>query len=75
MQYLLGIDIGTTGTKAALFDSEGTLLAASYRELRLYYPRPGWVEQNPVDFSIPQPVIPSMKWSINRELTPRMWRR
>lgn len=50
MKYLLGIDIGTTGTKSALFDCEGTLIADAYFESKLYYPRPGWVEQNPWDF-------------------------
>ncbi|MDF2614414.1 MAG: xylB [Clostridia bacterium] len=50
MQALIGIDIGTTGTKAAIFDEEGNLLAESYIESNLYYPRPGWVEQNPEEF-------------------------
>ena len=50
MKFLVGIDLGTTGTKAALFDSEGQLLADAYRESTLYYPKPGWVEQNPADF-------------------------
>ncbi|MCX7709212.1 MAG: FGGY family carbohydrate kinase [Clostridia bacterium] len=50
MKYLIGIDIGTTGTKSALFDSEGNLIADSYKESTLYYPKPGWVEQNPEDF-------------------------
>ena len=50
MKYLIGIDIGTTGTKAALFDTEGNLMADAYQESTLYYPKPGWVEQNPEDF-------------------------
>ena len=49
MKFLIGIDLGTTGTKAGLFDSEGHLLADAYRESTLYYPKPGWVEQQPDD--------------------------
>ncbi len=52
MKYLIGIDIGTTSTKTALFDSEGNLLADAYQPLKLCYPRPGWVEQNPEDFYV-----------------------
>ncbi len=50
MKCLIGVDIGTTGTKTALFDTDGNLLAEAYQESKLYYPKPGWVEQNPQDF-------------------------
>jgi len=46
MKYLMGIDEGTTGCKAALFDTEGNLVAISGREYPSYYPHPGWVEQD-----------------------------
>jgi xylulokinase len=36
----LGLDIGTTGCKAAVFDANGTMLAAAYREYPLHHPRP-----------------------------------
>ncbi len=45
--YLIGVDLGTTGTKTAIFDSQGRLIADAYEESKLYYPRPGWVEQKP----------------------------
>ncbi len=41
---LLGVDLGTTGVKAAAFDEEGRLLASAYREYPLRFPRPGWIE-------------------------------
>ncbi len=44
--YLLGIDVGTTGTKAALLRADGTAIAQAYREYGCVYPRPGWVEQD-----------------------------
>ena len=42
--YLIGVDLGTMGTKAAIFDADGHLLASAYEESRLHYPQPGWVE-------------------------------
>lgn len=46
-QLLLGIDVGTTGAKAALFTPTGQLQATGQAEYGLYHPRPGWAEQNP----------------------------
>ncbi|NLF67739.1 MAG: hypothetical protein GX575_01655 [Candidatus Anammoximicrobium sp.] len=43
MSYL-GLDIGTTGCKAAVFDLEGRMLALAYREYPLLSPQPGWAE-------------------------------
>lgn len=50
MQYLLGIDIGTSGTKTVLFDIEGNTIASSIYEYPLYQPYVGWAEQNPIDW-------------------------
>ena len=41
---LLGIDIGTTGVKAIAFNEEGKVLASSYQEYDLIYPKPHFVE-------------------------------
>ncbi len=49
-QYLLGIDLGTSSTKAALFTTDGRLLAEADAEVPLYHPRPGVVEQESADF-------------------------
>jgi xylulokinase len=48
--YIISVDLGTTGTKAALFDLKGRLIADAYEETRLIYPKPGLVEQDPEDF-------------------------
>ncbi len=45
--YLLGIDIGTSACKVALFSEEGVVVAQASREYPVYYPRPGWAEQAP----------------------------
>lgn len=48
--YLLGIDIGTSACKIALFDREGNVIASSNEEYEVLYPKPGWAEQNPEDW-------------------------
>lgn len=45
--YLLGIDIGTSACKIAVFDREGHVKASSSGNYRVYYPREGWAEQDP----------------------------
>jgi xylulokinase len=44
MDYLLGIDAGTTAFKAVLFDQDGKEIAVGACEYDLEYPFPGWVE-------------------------------
>jgi xylulokinase len=48
--YLLGVDLGTSSTKAALFTSRGFLVAEASVDVPLYYPQPGVVEQENDDF-------------------------
>jgi xylulokinase len=45
--YLIGVDIGTQGTKANLFDVNGKCLAGAFQKSRLHKPTPGVVEENP----------------------------
>ena len=44
---LMGIDVGTTGCKAAVFSLDGELLALAYREYPLVHPKPGFTELDP----------------------------
>lgn len=48
--YLLGIDVGTTGTKTILFDQSGAPLRHAYRPYPTFHPRVGQSEQNPADW-------------------------
>ncbi len=48
--YLIGVDLGTSGTKAALYHMDGKLIAESSAEVPLHYPKPGIVEQDNQDF-------------------------
>lgn len=50
MAYLLGIDIGTSGTKTVLFDLKGQTVASATEEYPLYQPHVGWAEQDPKDW-------------------------
>lgn len=45
---LLGIDVGTTGCKAAVFSVDGQLLASAYEEYDIQRPQPGWAELDPM---------------------------
>src|SRR5215211_6870370 len=46
MSYLLGVDEGTTGVKAALFDERLRVVREAHRDKVNRHPRPGWVEQD-----------------------------
>lgn len=50
MAYLLGIDVGTSGTKTVLFDASGNTIASNTQEYPLYQPKNGWAEQEPEDW-------------------------
>ena len=49
MDCVLAIDQGTTGSRAVLYGRDGAQLASSYREFAQRFPRPGWVEHDPLD--------------------------
>lgn len=48
--YLIGVDLGTSATKASLYDTGGSQVAEASQEVPLYYPAPGAVEQENEDF-------------------------
>ena len=48
-KYYLGLDQGTTGTTAILFDEQFRQVSRGYREIRQIYPQPGWVEHDALD--------------------------
>jgi xylulokinase len=49
-KYLIGVDLGTSATKAALYQIDGKLVSEASTEVPLYYPKPGVVEQENEDF-------------------------
>ena len=50
VSHLLGIDIGTSGTKTLICDDDGNVLATAMAEHPISSPKPGWSEQNPEDW-------------------------
>ena len=50
MKYLIGIDLGTSGTKTVLFDENGNTIKSHMVEYPMYQPQNGWAEQDPRDW-------------------------
>ncbi|MGA9349383.1 MAG: xylulokinase [Anaerolineae bacterium] len=48
--FLLGIDVGTTGSKALLIGADGAVKASATTEYPMFTPQPLWVEQDPADW-------------------------
>ena len=49
MTYLLALDQGTSSSRSIVFDDKGHIMALAQRELPQIYPRPGWVEHDPME--------------------------
>ena len=49
MTYLLALDQGTSSSRSIVFDERGHIVAQAQRELPQIYPRPGWVEHDPME--------------------------
>jgi xylulokinase len=50
MSYLLGIDVGTTGSKALLVGADGAVKGSATTEYPMFTPQPLWAEQDPADW-------------------------
>jgi len=49
--YVIGCDVGSQGTNAALYGTDGTLVASAYETYPLSFPHPTWAEQDPDDWN------------------------
>jgi len=49
MAHILAIDEGTTGVRAHIFDDSSALVGSAYQEISATYPKPGWMEQDPIE--------------------------
>ncbi len=47
MDYILSLDAGTTSNRAFIFNREGEIISMAQKEFTQYFPKPGWVEQDP----------------------------
>ncbi len=48
-KYILALDQGTSSSRAIVFDREGNILSVSQKEFTQHFPKPGWVEHNPLE--------------------------
>ena len=48
-KYILALDQGTTSSRAIIFNKKGEIAGSSQKEFRQIYPRPGWVEHDPME--------------------------
>ena len=48
-QYILALDQGTSSSRAIAFDKSGSSVAVSQKEFTQYFPKPGWVEHDPME--------------------------
>jgi glycerol kinase len=47
--YILAFDQGTTSSRSVLFDKSGIVVAVSQKEITQIFPKPGWVEHDPIE--------------------------
>lgn len=48
-KYIMALDQGTTNSRCILFDKAGNICSMAQREFEQIYPKPGWVEHNPME--------------------------
>ncbi|WP_088324364.1 glycerol kinase GlpK [Polaribacter tangerinus] len=48
-KYILALDQGTTSSRAIVFDKKGTIKSVAQKEFTQIFPKPGWVEHDPVE--------------------------
>jgi glycerol kinase len=48
-KYILTLDQGTTSSRAILFNNNGKIASLAQKEFKQFYPRPGWVEHDPME--------------------------
>jgi glycerol kinase len=57
---ILGIDQGTTGSRAFIFDEQGKVITSAYSEFEQHFPKPGWVEHDAAEI-----------WAVTRKVCHR----
>lgn len=48
-EYILALDQGTTSSRAIVFDRKGAIISVAQKEFAQYFPKPGWVEHDPLE--------------------------
>ena len=69
-QYILALDLGTTGNRAILFDAQGGIVGQAYKEFTQYYPQPGWLEHDPEEIW-QDTIICMQKLMVDQSISPK----
>lgn len=64
-KYVMALDQGTTSSRCILFDHQGNIKAMAQREFKQIFPRPGWVEHNPMEIWSSQLAVASEAMALN----------
>ncbi len=48
-KYIMALDQGTTSSRCIIYDREGNIRSVEQKEFEQIYPRPGWIEHNPME--------------------------
>ena len=48
-KYVMALDQGTTSSRCIIFDHQGKIIAKAQKEFQQIFPKPGWVEHNPLE--------------------------
>ena len=48
-KYIMALDQGTTSSRCIIFDKQGNICSMAQKEFTQIYPKPGWVEHNPME--------------------------
>lgn len=48
-KFIMALDQGTTSSKAVIFNHRGEIVSRAAKEFKQYYPKPGWVEHDPLE--------------------------
>ncbi|MDL5510913.1 glycerol kinase GlpK [Arenibacter sp. M-2] len=48
-KYILALDQGTTSSRSVVFDKKGNIISVAQKEFTQYFPKPGWVEHDPLE--------------------------
>lgn len=56
-KYVIALDAGTTSNRAIVFDKDRNIVAVAQNEFTQYYPKPGWVEHDPMEIWATQSAV------------------
>ena len=60
--YIMALDLGTTGNRAIIFNRDGKITGQAYRELTQHYPQPGWLEHDAAE------IWQEVRWAMQKAI-------